>query len=113
MSGKSQVKRELITLYGYRCLLTGLSTHFLQYHHIFKQEWGYGITIENGALLSDEAHKWLHNQVEKQDMELFYLISECMILYKKCIDLGMQEEIKTYEEEIIPKVRERIKKGLI
>ena len=108
-NGNRSSKDRLAILYGYRCLLTNVKTKKLTFHHLSKKEWGGPASVENGANLTKEAHEWIH-YVETQDFETFMDLNDCLALYKKCIDMGMTELIQDYETEIIPKVRERIKR---
>ena len=107
--GNRSSKERLAIMYGYRCMLTNVKTKQLTFHHLSKREWGGQATVENGVNLAKEPHQWLH-LVETQDFETFMDLNECLALYKKCIDMGMTELIQDYETDIVPKVRERIKK---
>ena len=107
MSNK-QVREALALLYGFRCMLTGIQTKDLSYHHITKKEHKGKATIENGSNLHPKIHEWFHNIVELKDKELFYLINECLMLYKKCLDLEKKELIDMYESEIMPIFRQKM-----
>lgn len=99
-------KEQLKLLYGCRCMLTGIQTQNLTYHHILKKEYGGKQTTDNGALLIGAIHKWIH---EQEDNETFWLIMECLILYKKCLDENRKDLIKLYEEEVMPLMKGEIK----
>ena len=92
-------------------MLTGIKVQRdsdLSYHHIIKKEHGGRTNIENGATLLIEIHQWFHNNIESKNKERFYLINECLKLYKKCLDLNKTELIKEYEEEIMPLFRKEL-----
>lgn len=108
--GNKSSKIALIMLYGQRCLLTNMKTKKLTYHHLEKKEWGGKATVENGVNLATVPHAWLHS-LENGQYELFMDLNICMASYKNCIDKGLTELIQDYETEIMPKVRERIKKA--
>jgi len=107
--GNRSSKERLAIMYGYRCMLTNTKTKQLTFHHLSKREWGGQATVDNGVNLAKEPHAWLH-LIETQDFETFMDLNDCLLLYKKCIDMGMTELISDYETDIVPKVRERIKK---
>lgn len=97
-----EARNRLNIKYGARCLLTNVKLQKGSYHHIWKKEWGGTATEENGANLVPDIHQWLHNVIEANDIELFYLINECLQLYKKCLDTNNQELIEQYEQECMP-----------
>jgi hypothetical protein len=103
MSNKG-AKETLKTLYGCRCMLTGVKAKRLQYHHIYKKEYGGRATVENGANVINEIHRFTHEQ-ERIDKELFYLINDCLLCYKECIDRGLTELVEEYECEVMPEYR--------
>lgn len=114
MGNNKRIKKILINKYGCFCMMTGISVQKdsdLSYHHIVKREYGGRTTIENGATLLIEIHQWLHNNIESKDKEMFYLINECLKLYKKCLDLNKTELINEYEEEIMPLFRKELSKN--
>jgi hypothetical protein len=94
-------KEQLKILYGCRCLLTNVKSNRLDYHHIDKKEYGGKVTVDNGVNLIKEIHEWLH-RLENTDIELFYLINECLKLYKQCLDRDEKALIEQYETECIP-----------
>lgn len=100
-SANKAKKEELYGMYGKRCMMTG-SKKCLTYHHIDKLDCGGPTTVENGAVLSSVAQQWLHNLIERTDKGLFYLINDCLELYKKVRDTNNQELIHMYNDEIIP-----------
>jgi len=108
----SQAKSILTTMYGKRCLLTGykMPKDKLTYHHIVKREWGGTSTPENGANLMQEIHNWLHCSIEQNNKELFLLINECLMLYKKVLDKNNIDLIRQFEEECQPLFREECRK---
>lgn len=102
-----QIRRELMALYGCKCLLTGVITSELTNHHIIKKEHGGPNTMENIALVIEEIHRWLHS-LENCDMELFNLVNDCLELYKICLNEDMYNYINQYEEEIMPLILQKI-----
>jgi hypothetical protein len=102
-----EARLKLQTLYRCRCLLTGIKTDKLSYHHLLKKQHGGKATIDNGAQLIDEIHRWLH-QLEHTDMELYDLVNECLDLYKQCIDKGLVDLTEQYETECMPEFREKV-----
>lgn len=103
-----QARLKLQLLYGCRCLLTGIKTDELSYHHCkIKKEYGGQATVENGAQLIDEIHKWIHS-LEHADMELYQLVNDCLDLYKQCIDKGLVDLIEQYETECMPEFRKKV-----
>src|SRR5574344_1739935 len=102
-----EVREQLQVLYGCRCLLTGIQTDKLTYHHINKKEHGGKATAENGAQIISEIHNWLHS-LEHTDIELYDLVNECLDLYKKAMDLGLVDLIEQYETECIPEFRKKV-----
>lgn len=108
MSDNKGVKKAMIEQYGNECMATGKRSKKITYHHLYKVEWGGRSTIENGALLLDTAQSLLHNSIERKDIELYYLANECFDLYKQCIDLGLEELVGDYKEEVMPEYRKLI-----
>jgi len=104
-----EVRKELQMLYGLRCLLTNEKTR-LSVHHIEKVEYGGNTNELNCVLLNRDIHDWLHNELEQNDRKMFELVNDCLDLYKKCIKLGLTDLVEEYENEIIPKTKERIKR---
>ena len=102
------VKKQLCSLYKARCMLTGIKGP-LTYHHIIKVCDGGYKTVSNGAMLREDAHQWLHNDMEVHHEETFDLLNECMQLYKACVDEGKLGLVTMYEEEIMPKVCSEVK----
>ena len=110
MSSKNKsAKESLKILYGSRCMLTGIKQKKLTYHHCqAKKEQGGKSTTENGVNLIGDIHSWLHCSIECHDIEMYYLINECLLLYKKCLDQNLGELIQDYEQEIMPMYRRRL-----
>lgn len=102
-----EAREQLQVLYGCRCLLTGIKTDKLSFHHILKKEHGGKATVENGAQIINEIHCWLHN-LENTDIELFNLVNETLDLYKQCTDLELVELIEQYESECMPEFRKKL-----
>lgn len=103
MGRNKATKDKLKILYGCRDMLTGLKNKNLDYHHIIKVIDNGPRTIENGTLLERNCHQWLH-YYEIIDLEMYKLINECLVLYKKCIDLEYVDLIIQYESDIFPEV---------
>lgn len=108
----TEAKRKLIILYGCRDMLTLIYNPELEFHHLLKKEHGGKANVENGALMEDFAHDWLHS-LENSDPELYDLINECMILYKKCLDLNKKNLIDQYQKTVAPKAKALIKQKAI
>lgn len=107
--GNKSAKESLKILYGSRCMLTGIKQKKLTYHHCqTKKELGGKATVENGVNLLGDIHNWLHCCVEYNDIEMYYLINECLLLYKKCIDQNLGELVQDYEQDIMPIYRKRL-----
>lgn len=105
MGKNKAVKEQMVKRYGSRCQATGIVTKKVTLHHLEKLEWGGPTTIANGSLLLDIVQQLLHNSIEKNDIELFYLANECFQLYKMCLDRGEEELIEYYETEVMPEYR--------
>lgn len=102
---------QLKILYGARCMLTGIKTKRFNYHHtLVKNADGGDNSVENGSLLDEDTHKWLHCDIETKDLELYWLINECIVLYKQCRDKRLNELVKQFEEEVQPEVVKRIRR---
>lgn len=104
-----EARLKLQILYGCRCLLTNIKTSKLQYHHLEKKEYGGKTTVENGSQLINDIHQWVHS-LEQDDIELFYLVNECLKHYKQCMDLGLTDLVEQYENECMPEFREKVMK---
>ena len=104
-------RQSLIALYGARCMLTGVKSKQLTYHHtLVKDVDGGDSSVENGSLLVEAVHKWLHCEPEMKDNELYWLINECLTLYKQCRDMQLSELVQQFEEEVQPEVAERVRR---
>lgn len=109
MTSNRSARKKLEVLYGLRDMLTMLECKRPSFHHIIKKENGGIASIKNGALLDNETHNWLHS-LEHTDIELYNLINECLILFKKCFDLGETELLEEYELEVVPEVKKVLTK---
>ncbi|MDD4187678.1 MAG: HNH endonuclease [Bacilli bacterium] len=98
---KQTIKDDLKILYGCRDMLTGLKSKALNFHHIVKRLDDGKRTIENGALLEQDCHDWLH-YFEIIDPDIYKLVNECLVFYKNCLDLGYLELVEQYETDIFP-----------
>lgn len=56
-------------------------SNYFTYHHIFKACYGGGVTLDNGAILTDMAHKWLH-RVELNQIACYNKLNELF----KCLN---------------------------
>lgn len=107
----ARVRAQLLQLYGYRDMLTGQEIpdfRSASYHHIDKDEFGGEYTVENGAMLLWLTHNFIHNQIEAKDPELFDLLTECLFLYKHCIDNGHEALVKQFQQEVQPEVKKLV-----
>lgn len=104
-------REALVALYGARCMLTGIKTKRLTYHHALKKRAeGGDESVKNGALLINKSHEWLHGTIELNDLELYDLINECLDLYKKCKDKELRELERQFEEEVQVKIAQKVKR---
>ena len=78
-------------------------------HHVEKKADKGETTEENGALLIKTIHQWLHNHIERNDLEMYYLINECLQLYKICVMEDRQELLQQWEQECVPEFRKELK----
>lgn len=101
MGNYTKPKNKLKELYGHRDMLTLIESDILAFHHLIKKALGGKDTVDNGALLEESCHEWLHS-LEEDDPELFDLINECLKLYKICLDLNKKKTIKFYKKEVAP-----------
>ena len=100
----NKVKEEMIKIYNTYTLDWMdyyVEENDLTYHHIVKAENGGKITIDNGALLTQRAHNYLH-LIERIDIDIYNRInavlkelnenkSEPTIIQRKKIDLLLYE----------------------
>lgn len=86
--------------FGKRCMATGIESRTTTYHHITKKEDGGKNTLYNGSLLCRLVHDYIH-RVENKDKELYYLMSECLGLYRQCLEQHNEELTRQYEEEVM------------
>ncbi len=105
--GNKTSKETLKILYGCRCMLTDIKTKKLEFHHIFKKEYGGAATPENGANLTTLAHQWLH-YLESTNYELFLLVSDVLMCYKRCLDEHQDELIEEYQTQYVPRFIQEI-----
>lgn len=103
---RNEAKRELIWLYGARCLLTELATE-LNYHHLHKKCDGGKETVENGAIISRGPHTWLHS-LEESDIQQYRDLNEALKCYKICLDWNETEGIKIFKD-VQEKIREKVR----
>lgn len=52
----------------------------LQYHHIIKKSDGGKMTLKNGAILTPDAHRFLHT-IERYDIDIYNAIKKMFKLY--------------------------------
>lgn len=114
MSKNKKAKEELIRRYGAECFIEKLhlrndlgSKRYtgkqqrakmkqLTYHHIKMRKDGGPATVENGALLSEENHRWFHQQPPEVQQRLNEIFQE----YKKQFDL-----LNGDDEQIIERIK--------
>lgn len=97
----------LCASFGFECMLTGYKWFEceLTYHHIKKKADGGLTDILNGAVVSSKVQNLLHDDLERNNPELYNLINKCLILYKRALLEGKTELINQYRNEIMPKVK--------
>lgn len=113
LNSHARVRAQLLSLYGYIDMLTGQEIPNFKsasFHHIDKDEYGGEYTPENGAMLLRITHDFIHNIIEANDPALFDLLTECLFLYKKCIDLNQTELIEQFQTEVQPEVKKLVLK---
>lgn len=103
---RNEAKKELIWLYGAKCMLTDMKIE-LNYHHLQKKCDGGKETVENGAIISRRPHTWLHS-LEDSDMGLYREINEALKFYKMCLDFKESTGLK-YFEELKREVKNRVR----
>ncbi len=118
----NKVKEEMIKIYNTYTLDWMdyyVEGNDLTYHHIVKAENGGKITIDNGALLTQRAHNYLH-LIERIDIDIYNRInavlkeinenkSEPTIIQRKKIDLLLYEfEVKN-ADRILNKKEKKVK----
>lgn len=106
----ARVRSLLLSEFGYIDMLTGQEIeefNLASYHHLLKKEYGGEYTPENGAMLLKLTHSFIH-LVELKDPELFDLITECLILYKYCIQHNKIQLITQFQDEVQPKVKKLV-----
>ncbi len=124
MSSNKSVRKRLEQLYGKECFIEKLhlrksnqNTKYtskgqrkkmkqLTYHHILERSKGGKATVENGALLSNENHIWLHQQSkEKRDKinQIFqdykHLVDECKVVLVDDLEIPYKVIPTTFEIE--------------
>lgn len=110
---RARVRATLLTLYGYRDMLTGQEISDFRsasFHHIDKDEFGGAYSVENGAMLLRPTHDYVHNEIEAKDPDLFDLLTECLILYKYCLDNNYTELIEQFQAEVQPEAKKLVLK---
>lgn len=94
---RNEAKKELLLLYGAKCMLTDI-TKDLNYHHTLHKKCDGGKeTIENGSIISRKAHNFVHT-LEKSDIALYREINEALRCYKVCLDWEETEGLRLFEE---------------
>ena len=131
MSNNKEAREELIRIYGAECFIERLRLREekgreyvgrkqyrkmkeLTYHHIEERSKGGKATVENGALLSVENHRWFNKQSEESQRRMNEAFQEykkrrdkmreCKIAYVDELDLGI--EVKYAEIRFGDKERE-------
>lgn len=113
LNSHARVRAQLLSLYGYLDMLTGESIpnfRAASFHHIDKDEFGGTYTPENGAMLLRITHDFIHNVIEANDPELFDLLTECLFLYKHCLDRNETQLIEQFQHEVQPEVKKLVLK---
>ena len=103
---RNEAKKELIWLYGAKCMLTDLKIE-LNYHHLQKKCDGGKETLENGSIISRGPHSWLHS-LEESDIQQYRDLNEALKCYKICLDWNETEGLKDFEI-IKEKIREKVR----
>ena len=93
------MREETKLLVGYYGIDDGLdwmnfpitNIHDLQFHHIIKKSDGGTMSLKNGAILTPNAHRFLHT-IERYDLEIYNAIKRMFKLYV------MQKSSPTYEQ---------------
>lgn len=87
----------------------------LTFHHIVKKEAGGDKSIDNGALLTRLAHKYIH-QIEHDDIKMFYRLNECLQKINDSKESPTEEMIsyinyllEQYEDKHKPSLTRRIR----
>lgn len=106
---KNKAKQDLIWLYGARCMLTNYKNDLTYHHNCEKKCDGGKETVENGALLNEQAHRYL-NIIEKEKPQLYYWLCEGLQLYKECRDKNLTQQLETWKE-VQEKFVKRMKRG--
>lgn len=112
-NARARVRATLLTLYGYRDMLTGQEIpdfRSASFHHIDKDEFGGAYSVENGAMLLRPTHDYVHNEIEAKDPDLFDLLTECLILYKYCLDNNYIELVEQFQAEVQPEAKKLVLK---
>ena len=113
LNSHARVRAQLLSLYGYIDMLTGQEIPNFKaasFHHIDKDEYGGEYTPENGAMLLRITHDFIHNVIEANDPELFDLLTECLFLYKQCLDQNNEQLIEQFQTEVQPEVKKLVLK---
>lgn len=112
----ARIRAQLLQLYGFFDLLTGEEIPEFKegsYHHIIKEEFGGEYTLENGAMLLHSTHDYIHNSIETHSPELFDLLTECILLYKCCLDNNYTHLIEQFQLEVQPLIKEYKEQNII
>ena len=91
-----RITKELIKIYkpldicwlGYK-----LTPSNATYHHILKKEYGGKEIISNGALLAENAHKYLHI-IEYKEIEIYHALNEMLKIINKQGHAPTQEQYR-------------------
>lgn len=95
------VKYELYNLCGKKCMITDYITD-LTLHHILKQCCKGKTTVENGAVLFNDFHQYLHNVLENKNYQLFKDTNDLLIILKQVIitpDRFNEQDVEEIYEE--------------
>lgn len=69
----------------------------VSYHHIIKREHGGKETIDNGAVLNQYAHEYLHI-IEYKDLDIYIAINSILKIINAQRDKPTKEQLKTISQ---------------
>ncbi len=101
--------KKLLVHYPANCMLTNRRDS-LRYHHLIKEQYTGQNTVENGALLNQDIHFWLHQYMEIYEPKLYDQIGDCIQGYKEALKLHKEELIEQYRTEVMPAIKKMYKK---